>query len=162
MAPVYTPAIGSGSDSRSGLVFRHLQPAISAEPSIDPIPAPPRDGPRISPSFLIRGAASPSSAPTGAGAGAFSHPAQGLRLDRINSAEVLRLARGIYFSFLATGPCALEPAGIVLDGHGSGGRVVFDLPVLLPEEQFVPIDWVRARSSGRSRAGRPPAGRPPL
>lgn len=99
------------------------------------------------------------SAPSATGLG---QPAQGLRLDRINSAEVLRLARGIYFSFLATGPCSQEPVGIVLDGHGAGGRVVFDLPVLLPEEQFVPIDWVRARSVGRSRSGRPPSGRPPL
>ena len=86
-----------------------------------------------------------------------------LRLDRINSAEVLGLARRIYFQFLASGPVALEPVGIVLDGSGSGGRVVVDPPVLLPDEQFVPIDWLRNRGAGRGRqGGRSGLTRPPL
>jgi hypothetical protein len=85
-----------------------------------------------------------------------------LRLDRINSSEVLRLARAIYFSFLASCPTGLDPVGIVLDGHGAGGRVVFDPPVLLPEEQFVPIDWLRARGYGRGRTNRSAPSRPPI
>jgi len=75
---------------------------------------------------------------------------------------VLRLARTIYFSFLSSCPAGLEPCGIVLNGHGVGGRVVFEAPVLLPEEQFVPIDWLRSRGYGRNRPARGAPSRPPL
>jgi len=59
------------------------------------------------------------------------------RLDRINSAALLRQARGVYFAYLSGAAAAGEPLGMVLSG--AGGRVVFDLPVLLPDELFVPI-----------------------
>ena len=39
-------------------------------------------------------------------------------------------------------------------GDSRQGRVVFDLPVLLPQEQFVPIDWLRGRTQSRSRSPR--------
>ena len=75
------------------------------------------------------------------------------RWDRINSAAVIAQARRIYFQFLERSASAMEPQGIVLSpGHG---RVVFELPVLLPEEQFIPLDWFRARPS-RSRPSRSP------
>ena len=81
-----------------------------------------------------------------------------LRLDRINSRELLGSARQVYHAFLSTGPAGVEPAGVVMVGESRQGRVVFDLPVLLPQEQFVPIDWLRGRSQTRSRS--PRAGSP--
>jgi hypothetical protein len=76
------------------------------------------------------------------------------RWDRINSAVVIRRARQIYFAFLQNSLCGSEPCGIVLTGpEGDQGRVVFETPVLLPEEQFIPLDLVRGRS-GRGRSPR--------
>ncbi len=96
-----------------------------------------------SPSFQIRGGESSAT------------PSQGfLRLDRINSAELLRHGRRVYFRFLEACPTAPEPLGVVLLGAGPQGRVVFEAPILLPDEQFVPMDLLRPRSSrGRSPRG---------
>ena len=101
---------------------------------------------KASPSFLIPGA-STSNTP-------------GLRLDRINSQQVIQAARRVLFQFLEQGPAALDPSGVVLSGCGADGssqalqgRLVFDLPVLLPDEQFVPIDLIRGRQ-GRSGPAR--------
>jgi hypothetical protein len=85
-----------------------------------------------------------------------------LRLDRINSSVVLQVARQVYFRFLSSGPSGIEPAGIVLKVAATEGRVVFEAPVLLPDEHFVPIDWLRNRSVGRNRPGRPAPSRGPL
>ncbi|MFQ6538784.1 MULTISPECIES: hypothetical protein [Aphanothece] len=41
-------------------------------------------------------------------------------------------------------PGGAEPCGVVL--QGDRGRVVFEQPVLLPEEQFIPIDLIRGRN----------------
>lgn len=79
-----------------------------------------------------------------------------MRLDRINSAQVIRLARDVYFRFLAQGTGRLEPLGVVIEAAGPGGRVVFDRPVLLPDEQFVPLDWLQVRTGDRTRSSRPP------
>ena len=112
---------------------------------------------QVSPSFVIRGSSSPMA--TGAPPYGGSSP---LRLDRINSAEVLGLARGVYFAYLSACSAGADPLGVVLAAAG-GGRVVFEVPVLLPKEQFVPIEWLRNRSQGRARGsrgsglGRPPA-----
>lgn len=45
--------------------------------------------------------------------------------------------------------------GIVLAGKGDLGRAVFEPPVLLPEEQFVPFDLIRG-GRARPRNPRPP------
>jgi hypothetical protein len=92
-------------------------------------------------------------------------PGNGLRLDRINSRELFRLARLIYFRHLETSPIHFEPLGIVVvaDGdpaRGVQGRVVFDAPVLLPDEQFVPLEMLRLRGPARGRSGRAPSPRP--
>jgi len=107
-------------------------------------------GPRgpVSPSFVIRG----SSSTLASGASPYGG-ATPLRLDRINSAEVLGLARGVYFAYLSACSAGAEPLGVVLAEAG-GGRVVFELPVLLPRDQFVPIEWLRSRSQGRGRGSR--------
>ncbi|MFM7266939.1 MAG: hypothetical protein ACKOZW_15380 [Cyanobium sp.] len=90
-----------------------------------------------------------------------------LRLDRINSRDLLAAARSVYFAFLAAAATAEDPLGVVVSCPGSGamrGRVVFALPVLLPEEEFVALDLLRSRSaragglrnaSGRARPLRP-------
>jgi hypothetical protein len=49
--------------------------------------------------------------------------------------------------------------GVVLLGEGPQGRVVFDVPILLPEEQFVPMELLRPRPA-RSRSGRGVPARP--
>jgi hypothetical protein len=111
-----------------------VRPISFATPS-SPIPAGP------SPSFEIRGASSPAPGP--------------LRWDRINSGEVLRRARQVYFHYFEHCPGGSEPLGIVLQSTTSHGRVVFDLPVLLPEEQFVPLEMIRGRGP-RPRGPRSP------
>ena len=78
------------------------------------------------------------------------------RWDRINSAVVIAQARQIYFHFLERCAGQLDPLGVVITEPRSGqGRVVFELPVLLPNEQFIPLELVRGRSV-RSRSARSP------
>ncbi|NQV10999.1 MAG: hypothetical protein HQ527_07530 [Cyanobacteria bacterium] len=91
------------------------------------------------PSFVIRGAGAPGTTP--------------LRWDQINSGEVLRRARQIYFHYFEHCPGGTAPIGIVLHSSNGQGRVVFEVPVLLPDEQFVPLDLIRSRG-GRSRGFR--------
>ena len=105
-----------------------------------------------SPSFLIRSDSTGSVA-------AVASPASSLRLDRINSADLLRRSRRVYYRFLESCPSAPEPMGVVLLGEGPQGRVVFEVPILLPEEQFVPMELLRPRP-GRGRNGRGAALRP--
>lgn len=75
-----------------------------------------------------------------------------LRFDRINSQVVLRRARSVLTAYLEQCPGGAEPCGVVLSG-AAGGRVVFETPVLLPEEQFVPLEMVHGRFS-RQRPAR--------
>ena len=77
-----------------------------------------------------------------------------LRWDRINSGDLIGRARRIYFTYLEQCPCGSEPIGIVLSGQGDLGRAVFEVPVLLPDEQFVPLDLIRG---GRARPRSPRA-----
>ena len=76
------------------------------------------------------------------------------RWDRINSAEAIGRARRIYYAFLEQSASAAEPLGIVMAAEAGAGRVVFALPVLLPAEQFIPLELLRGRP-GRGRPGRP-------
>ena len=76
------------------------------------------------------------------------------RWDRINSSEVISRARRVYFLYLERCSSGLEPIGVVLGGPQAGlGRVVFERPVLLPDEQYIPLDLVRNRTQ-RLRAPR--------
>lgn len=78
------------------------------------------------------------------------------RWDRINSAAVIAVARSVYFAYLQDSGGGHEPRGIVISGPTADqGRVVFETPVLLPGEQYLPIDLVRSRAAGRNRAPRP-------
>lgn len=78
------------------------------------------------------------------------------RWDRINSAVVIAQARRIYFHYLECSPSQNDPLGVVITQPDSGqGRVVFELPVLLPEEQFIPLELLRSRAV-RSRSSRSP------
>ncbi len=118
-----------------------MNPITAQPPTIHP-PGP-GTPPSRTPSFVIRGGESSASPSAG-----------GLRLDRINSAELLRCSRRVYFRFLESCPTAPEPLGVVLLGVGPQGRVVFELPILLPDEQFVPMELLRPRSArGRSARG---------
>lgn len=94
-------------------------------------------------------------------AGAVSFQAPVLRLDRINSRDLLAAARQVYYAFLASGATPLDPLGVVLSGGVSRpgrGRVVFTAPVLLPDEEFVALDLLRSRGP---RPARPRSLRPP-
>ena len=118
-----------------------------------------------SPSFLIPGAAK-------------NRAVASLRLDQITSSLVIQAARRILFQALELGGLGNEPSGVVLNGcqipgtggdRGKGqqflqGRIVFDQPVLLPDEQFVPIELIRGRlgrsGSARLRLPRKPSSPP--
>lgn len=92
----------------------------------------------FSPSFQIRGAG--------------GDPTPALRLDRVNSRELFALARSVMFRHMESCPDGPEPIGVVLadgDREGGGltrGRVVFSVPILLPDEQFVPLELLSARA----------------
>jgi hypothetical protein len=80
----------------------------------------------------------------------------GPRWDRINSAVVIAVARSVYYAYLQDSGGGPDPSGIVLSGPAADqGRVVFEPPVLLPGEQYIPIDLVRSRNPGRNRTPRP-------
>jgi len=69
------------------------------------------------------------------------------RWDRIDSSEVISRARRVYFLYVEQCPSGIEPIGVVLAAPRSGpGRVVFDLPVLLPDEHYIPLELVRNRN----------------
>ena len=90
-----------------------------------------------SPSFEIRGAGGAAASP---------------RWDRVDSRSLIALARRIYFAYLSDTPAGQEPIGVVALPEHREGRVVFDSPVLLPEEEFVGLDLIRGRTSrGRGR-----------
>ena len=89
------------------------------------------------PSFEIRGASWAPSAP---------------RWDRINSRSLIAQARRVYFAYLSSTSAGQEPLGVVVDPQEPDGRVVFETPVLLPDEEFIAIDLIRGRTSrGRTR-----------
>jgi hypothetical protein len=97
-------------------------------------------------SFVIEAAAAAGESPS-------------LRLDRINSRDLLAAARRVYFEFLAAGASGDDPLGVVLsDIGGAKGRVVFSRPVLLPNEEFVALELLRSRNTraggGRGNPGR--------
>ena len=65
---------------------------------------------------------------------------------------MIALARTIYFNYLADTPSGLEPVGAVVHLEHGEGRVAFEVPVLLPDEEFVGIELIRGRSTrGRNR-----------
>jgi hypothetical protein len=83
------------------------------------------------------------------------HPEKPFALrDRINSGDLIAGPAGFIFTYLEQCPCGGEPLGIVLATQGELGRAVFEAPVLLPEEQFVPLDLIRG-GRGRPRSSRP-------
>ena len=92
----------------------------------------------IPPSFLISGA------PT--------KVAPVLRLDQINSQLVIQAARRVLFEALDHCAPSADVCGVVLKANPANlqGRIVQAMLVLLPDEQFVPIELIRAR---RSRSG---------
>ena len=90
-----------------------------------------------SPSFEIRGNVGASNSP---------------RWDRVDSRSLIALARRVYFAYLSDTPGGQEPIGVVALPDLCEGRVVFDTPVLLPEEEFVGLELIRGRTGrGRSR-----------
>ena len=75
------------------------------------------------------------------------------RWDQINSGDLISRARQIYFHYFDQCPGGGVPMGIVLQGRTAQGRVVFETPVLLPDEQYVPLELIRSRHS-RPRSSR--------
>ena len=125
-----------------GLPFVLVRPISFATPTKNP-----------SPSFLIPGAAK-------------TKAADSLRLDQINSSLVIQAARRILFQSLELGNTGHEPSGVVFNRKQIlQGRIVFDQPVLLPDEQFVPINLILGRlarsGAARLRLPRKPSS-PPL
>ncbi|MFO8238798.1 MAG: hypothetical protein R6U00_11240 [Prochlorococcaceae cyanobacterium] len=57
-------------------------------------------------------------------------------------------ARQVIHRYQEGCPFGAEPCGVVLQGHR--GRVVFEPPVLLPDEQFVPVELLQGRPVARA------------
>ena len=73
------------------------------------------------------------------------------------------------FQYQQQCPLGRDPFGVVLQGGvqgqpGQQGRVVFDTPILLPDEQFIAMEWILGRSKRgqgpRLRMPKQPAPRP--
>ena len=100
---------------------------------------------QLSPSFEIRGAG--------------GEGVRAIRLDRINSRDLFARARWVLFHHQQSCLEGPEPLGVVMpldatDSSPSGrGRIVFTTPVLLPDEQFLPLDLLLGRGQ-RFHTGR--------
>ncbi|MFM7087146.1 MAG: hypothetical protein ACKOXO_09190 [Cyanobium sp.] len=78
----------------------------------------------------------------------------------MNSRDLFSLARSVFYRHLESCPEGPEPVGVVLpldtadQGCLQRARVVFAMPVLLPDEQFVPLDLLLARTPRSAPARR--------
>ena len=86
-------------------------------------------------------------------AGATSRAITSPRWDLVNSRELIQEARSVYFNFLTSNSNGPEPTGVVLNEQNGGGSVVFERPILLPEEHYISLDLLRSRPA-RSRQAR--------
>lgn len=68
-----------------------------------------------------------------------------MRLDQVNSGDLIRSARRIYADHVVATLASGRPTGVVLLPDRRQGRVVFDQPVLLPDELFIPLELLRPR-----------------
>jgi hypothetical protein len=67
---------------------------------------------------------------------------------------MLQVGRQLYLSHLERHGARVEPLGVVIETRHFSGRMVFEPPVLLPDEQFLEIDLLRRRTHGRLRQRR--------
>ena len=65
--------------------------------------------------------------------------------------RMLHTGRRLYLQHLERNGGLPEPLGVVIEASGDQGRLIFEAPVLLPDEQFLPLDLVRLRPQGRNR-----------
>ena len=77
-------------------------------------------------------------------------PSPSPRWDRVNSQELIARARSIYFRYLSDAGRSTEPTGVVLCASSGEGRVVFEVPTLLPEEEFIATQLLRGKSPRRN------------
>jgi hypothetical protein len=63
---------------------------------------------------------------------------------------VFQQARRVMYRYQEGCPSGPEPCGVVLQGQR--GRVVFEQPVLLPDEQFIPVELLHGRRAARAGA----------
>ena len=67
---------------------------------------------------------------------------------------MLSVGRQLYLIPLERYGARVEPLGVVIETRSFSGRVIFEPPVLLPEEQFLELDLLRRRTHGRLRQRR--------
>ena len=67
---------------------------------------------------------------------------------------LLSVGRQLYLAHLERYGARVEPLGVVIETRNFSGRVIFEPPVLLPEEQFLELDLLRRRTHGRLRQRR--------
>lgn len=58
---------------------------------------------------------------------------------------MIALARRVYCKHLTTNGYHLDPFGVVVNSDNDDGRVVFETPTLLPEEQFISAELIGVR-----------------
>jgi len=77
--------------------------------------------------------------------GAGGHGGLTPRWDQVDSRRLIAVARRVYFKHLTTNGYHLDPFGVVVNSENDDGRVVFETPTLLPEEQFISAELIGLR-----------------
>jgi len=67
----------------------------------------------------------------------------------VNSQQLIANGRAIYFRYLSEAGRSSEPIGVVLCARSGEGRVVFELPTLLPHEDFLSTQLLRGKTPRR-------------
>ena len=61
------------------------------------------------------------------------------RWDRINSCQLIKDAREVYFNYVINNSSHLKPVGVVINLKKMSGKVVVKYPALLPDEQYLSL-----------------------
>ena len=66
----------------------------------------------------------------------------------VNSSDLMQKAGVIYFEYLSINLHGVDPIGVVIHRQSEQGRIVFENPPLLLNEQYLRIEYLSAKKSG--------------
>tara|TARA_Y100001968_G_C19420930_1_gene751695 strand:+ start:1242 stop:1454 length:213 start_codon:yes stop_codon:yes gene_type:complete len=62
---------------------------------------------------------------------------------------IINNARSVYFEYLCNSCFNSEPKGVVFNQKIGEGKVIFNNPILLPDEHFIPIEYIKSNKKKR-------------